>query len=481
MKITIKLLFLLLIIISGLSAQTPHSFKYQAIVRDTSGSIVPNQPVSLKISLLTGTETGPVVYSEIHSDSTNQYGLLTLDVGKGVAETGNLSSINWAADKYFLRLEIDITGSTNYVFMGTSQLLSVPYSLHSITSERILTFTDEQRDTMSNVLIGTSFFNLTSRKINYYEGSHWYEVNSTCLPQPTMPNAGPDQLNISGVVAMLNANVPVSGTGHWKIKTGTGGHIADTLNPLTQFSGLSGTTYTVSWIISNSCTSLSDDIILSFAPFSCGLTFKDSLDNKVYKTILIGTVCWMAENLNTGTRITGDDNMLNNNIIEKYCIGNLESHCDVYGGLYQWNEMMQYTTTPGTQGICPSDWHLPTDEEWKILEGTVDSQYGIGDPVWDLEGDRGFDAGGILKEAGTVHWSYPNTGATNSSGFTALPGGARNTDGTYPSFLVSGRFWSSTEESGSNAFRHILSTTRMDVARNAATKNFGISVRCIRN
>ena len=62
--------------------------------------------------------------------------------------------------------------------------------------------------------------------------------------------------------------------------------------------------------------------------------------------------------------------------------------------------MMQYSTIPGIQGICAEGWHIPTDNEWKLLEGTVDSQYGVGDTIWDLEGDRGYDAGGKLKETG---------------------------------------------------------------------------------
>jgi uncharacterized protein (TIGR02145 family) len=69
----------------------------------------------------------------------------------------------------------------------------------------------------------------------------------------------------------------------------------------------------------------------------------------------------------------------NNSIIEKYCYDNNLDSCTKYGGLYQWNEIMQYTTQQGVQGICPTGWHLPTDEEWKVLEGAADSQYGIGD------------------------------------------------------------------------------------------------------
>ncbi len=475
-----SILFSFLIISTGLNAQPPMSFKYQAVVRDYSGVIITNQLISAKVSILQGSETGIADYSETHAVTTNQFGTITLDIGKGVVENGNFSALDWAADNYFLKLEIDIAGGTSFEFLGTSQLLSVPYALHTVTSERLMNLTTEQRDTMSIIPIGTNFFNTTTNKINYYDGIHWYEVNGTCLPQPTMPDAGPDQNNITGVTTTIQANTPSSGTGVWSIKSGVGGYIIDPFNPTTLFSGLPGTNYTLSWIISNGCGSLSDDVLINFAPFSCGSTFKDVRDNKVYTSVLIGTQCWMAENINIGTRIDGGNNMANNSIIEKYCQGNIEANCNVYGGLYSWAEMMEYNTVPGIQGICMQGWHLPTDDEWKVLEGTVDSQYGVGDPIWDLEGNRGYDAGGKLKETGWEHWAWPNTGATNSSGYTALPGGARNTDGTFPSFQLAGRFWTSTE-SGTSAYRRILSNNRMDIFRNASNKNFGLSVRCLKD
>ncbi len=127
----------------------------------------------------------------------------------------------------------------------------------------------------------------------------------------------------------------------------------------------------------------------------------------------------MAENLNVGSMINGSSNQTNNGIIEKYCYDDNTSNCDTYGGLYQWEEMMQYVTTPGAQGICPDGWHLPTDEEFKTMEMALGMSQGEADDT----GWRGTDEGGKMKESGTTHWYSPNMGATNSSGFTALPGG----------------------------------------------------------
>jgi len=97
----------------------------------------------------------------------------------------------------------------------------------------------------------------------------------------------------------------------------------------------------------------------------------------------------------------------NNSEIEKYCYGNDLNTCLTYGGLYQWNEMMQYSLIPSVQGICPSGWHIGSMNEWQTLTNFL--------------GGSGV-AGDKMKESGYVHWNPPNTG-TNESGFTALPGG----------------------------------------------------------
>ncbi|MCD4736058.1 MAG: T9SS type A sorting domain-containing protein [Bacteroidales bacterium] len=132
-------------------------------------------------------------------------------------------------------------------------------------------------------------------------------------------------------------------------------------------------------------------------------------EQQLYYTVQIGGQCWMKENLNVGIKISGSQSSTNNGTIEKYCHNNSTANCDIYGALYQWNEMMQYTSDTTAQGICPEGWHIPTDHEWKVLEGTVDSQYGVGDPEWNGELWRGFDAGGNLKETVTIHWNSPNT------------------------------------------------------------------------
>lgn len=120
--------------------------------------------------------------------------------------------------------------------------------------------------------------------------------------------------------------------------------------------------------------------------------------------------------------------MEDNDTIEKYCYGNNLANCDNYGGLYKWNEMMQYTTQQGAQGICPPGWHIPEDEEWKILEGAVDSQYRIGNQIWNFYGLRGYDAGKNLK---TISGWNGNGNGTDLFGFSGLPGGYRYSNGYF--------------------------------------------------
>ncbi len=225
--------------------------------------------------------------------------------------------------------------------------------------------------------------------------------------------------------------------------------------------------------------------ILPEQPFECGGTLVDSRDGKTYATVLIGTQCWMAENLNIGIRINstqGGYQQQNNGTIEKYCYANNEANCDIYGGLYEWPEAMQYVTTEGAQGICPVGWHIPTDNEWKILEGTVDSQYPVGDPEWDGTGWRGLDAGGNLKEEGTSHWNSPNTGATNSSGFTGLPGGYRSRySGSFGHLGYYGYFWSSSQNDAFIAWLRYLVYNSAYVYRHYYFKEYGFSVRCLKD
>ena len=201
-------------------------------------------------------------------------------------------------------------------------------------------------------------------------------------------------------------------------------------------------------------------------------------EGQVYNTIQIFSQCWLKENLNVGTMINGSQNQQNNGTIEKYCYNNNPANCDTYGGLYLWDEMMQYTTTQGVQGICPPGWHIPTDEELKILEGTVDSQYGIGDPIWDQSDWRGFDAGLNLKS--TSGW-YLGGNGTDLYGFSSLPSGGRLGSGGFNGTGIYEAFWSSTGDGSNYAWGRLLRNDLEGASRFDYNLVYGFSVRCVRD
>ena len=133
-----KNIFILLLIVvcaEGLYAQAPESFSYKASIMDETGQPIINQTVSFRFSIIKGGIIGEVVYAERHVVITNLYGLVSLAVGNGTILSGSFETIDWGADSYFLKVELDTAGGIFYTDMGTTQLLSVPYALYAKASE----------------------------------------------------------------------------------------------------------------------------------------------------------------------------------------------------------------------------------------------------------------------------------------------------------------------------------------------------------
>jgi uncharacterized protein (TIGR02145 family) len=214
-----------------------------------------------------------------------------------------------------------------------------------------------------------------------------------------------------------------------------------------------------------------------------------------YRTVLIGTQCWLKDDLNVGTMIganlandTTIQDQTNNSVIEKYCYGYKQqdnatqmatgaANCAIYGGMYQWPEALAYnngiTLTSGTpvsgniQGICPSGWHIPSSAEFVSL-----ATYLGGASV----------AGGYMKETGTVHWNSPNNGADNSSGFTAIGGSYRNYSTTTPFLsLKESVYFTKTEAWGSTGmFGYWLRYDNTTLQNFSGSRTTGSHVRCIK-
>ncbi|MBE0637324.1 MAG: hypothetical protein IH598_02250 [Bacteroidales bacterium] len=202
------------------------------------------------------------------------------------------------------------------------------------------------------------------------------------------------------------------------------------------------------------------------------------IEGNVYNTVLIGEQCWMKENIRTGLMITGSNTQTNNGFTEKYCYNNNPANCLAYGGLYQWGEMMQYNTTPGVKGICPQGWHIPNDDDWKMLEGSADSEYGLYHPVWNETGWRGMDAGKNLKS--TSLWQSNGNGI-NLYGFRAIPAGYRTQNGSFTGLGAVAEFWSSSTSAEGTAWDRMLSYDQDKSGRFQSDSNGGRSVRCVRD
>jgi uncharacterized protein (TIGR02145 family) len=182
--------------------------------------------------------------------------------------------------------------------------------------------------------------------------------------------------------------------------------------------------------------------------------------------------------------IQGANNQTNNSTLEKYCYNNDPANCTTYGGLYQWAEAVQYqngasnTTSPNpaftgnVRGICPAGWHLPSDAEYCTLTTFLDATVNCTVFNWS-----GTDVGGKMKSTSGL-WTSPNTGATNSSGFSALPGGYRPTNGAFYDIGNMTYFWSSSESSSTNAIRRLLHYGNSLINRTNDAKGRGFSARC---
>ncbi len=205
-----------------------------------------------------------------------------------------------------------------------------------------------------------------------------------------------------------------------------------------------------------------------------GMPTVSDADGNMYNTVIIGNRCWMKENLRVGTFLQGKYNMSDNGVIEKYCYNNSLIYCQTYGALYQWDEMMQYTSQAGAQGICPEGWHLPSDDEWKQLE----MHLGMDQSQADMVGYRGTDEGNKLKS--DIGWSNNGNGS-NSINFSAVPGGYRHAGKSFRYLSKSGSWWSSSEHRSLRVWRRGLYHDNGMVRRNHHDKMDGLSVKCVRD
>ena len=206
-------------------------------------------------------------------------------------------------------------------------------------------------------------------------------------------------------------------------------------------------------------------VTLNTAGAGWNAAIQDSRDSQIYQYKTIGTQVWMTENLAYLPSVVGP---ATESVTDPYYYvygydgtvvddAKATSNYTIYGVLYNWTAALS---------ACPPDWHLPSDAEWTTL-----TDYLGGESV----------AGGKMKEAGIAHWWSPNTGATNESGFTALPGGCRYYDGAFTNFRTTGYWWSSTQHIDGSAGNRNLSYANSSVGKPYGYLDYGFSVRCLQD
>ena len=357
-----KVLFLILFPLFAYS-QAPQKINFQSVLRNSVGEVLSNKTVAIRISILSGSATGTNVYAETHSKTTDASGLMSIQIGNGTVVSGLFSTIEWGSTAHFIKLEADFNGGTNFVLLGTQELMSVPYALYASKTD-------------------TSSLNLVNR-FSYLQNQ--IELLSSYT-----------SLLASGLVDIDGNNYPV-------VKIG---------NQI--------------WMKEN----------LRVSRYNNGDVIPVVTDNAEWRGFTNGKRSWY------------------NNDSSTYEIP--------YGNLYN-----SYAVKDN-RNICPSGWHVPSDGEWTTLVN-----YLGGESV----------AGGKMKTIGTAYWESPNTGAINLSGFSALPGGYRNFDGSFVNVRNDAFFWSAAENANIYAWLRNLFSSNGNVGRlnSYGVESVGASVRCLRD
>jgi len=470
--IPILFLFLALFVSSSLHSQSPFGISYQAVMRHADGTVMASSAVSLTFMIHDGTANGTVVYQESHSLTSSAQGLVICVVGNGVVSEGNFAQINWGSGAKFLHVMMGSDASL--LDLGTQQMLSVPYALYA---DRVGVRVSATGDSLtvggqSVIVPGISAANFppavlgcTDNAACNYNSAATQNDNS-CL----YLNATCNDNNANTMNDVINANCQCAGV--LMVSGCTNPQACNYNSAATQndnsclYTGATcddGNANTTNDVINGSC-------VCAGTPMGNGTYVPGNgatdIDGNTYTSIIINGQEWMQQNLAVTKYRNGDpiptglsNTTWQNTTSGAYAIYNNDAaNNTLYGKLYNWYAVND------SRGLCPTGWHVPSDGEWTTLETNLG-----GSSV----------AGGKMKA--TSGWNSPNTGATNESGFTALPGGYRGYDGTYGDVGSYGHWWSSTVDGLTSAWYRILHYNGSNVNRLLNDKQFGFSVRCVRD
>jgi uncharacterized protein (TIGR02145 family) len=512
---TKQLLFIALFISAITFAQSPQKMSYQGVLRNSSSVLITSAQVGMRISILQSSATGTVAYSETQSPTTNANGLVSLEIGSGTPVTGTFAGINWANGPYFIKTETDPAGGTNYTINGTSQLMSVPYALFSANATAgpqgpagaagLTTSVNGVAQVAGAITLTTADIAASNNK-NYVTDAQQAVIGNTSgtntgdnatnsLYSGLVTNAthtgdvtGATALTIIDdavtAVKILDANVTNAKLDKANIPlSGFGAAVADVALGAKKLTGVANPTDA-----QDAATKVYVDLLAAqVATLQAKISDLVVAAAATIKNVTIGTQVWQRRNLDLATYRDGtiipevtDPDAWKNLKTGAWCyVRNDPANGETYGKLYNWCAVMGITVaedaTPtaaqiaARKQLAPIGWHVPTNEEWTTLTIFLDQQAPVG------------NIGNKMRETGVTHWSSPNAGATNSSGFTGLPGGLRSHLGAAGGPAAYGFWWSSTEIDPGQAYFRFLYFDRAEVGDTGTLKAYGLSVRCLRD
>ncbi len=466
--------------------QSPDLMTYQAVVRDNSGLVVAGSAVGIRIAILQGSPTGAEVFAETHTVITNDDGIFSLLIGDGSAISGSIGAVNWSEGTFYLFIQIDPAGGTDYSIVNTSQLVSVPYAFHSTRAQQSETAVYADSSSVTQYA--------QSANESQFSGNGFSHVSPT---GDTLYLLNGNHVIIPGISAVNSVENGSSGcTDNTACNYDEGALEED---GSCQFVGSpcdDGNGNTISDVLNTSCE-CEGMVVINASSHSCGalhvhnpgLNYGDMTDQQgnTYKTIVIGTQEWMAENLNTSIYLNGDSIITNLSNLDwenafnteegawAYYNDDATNECP-YGKLYNWFAVND------ARGLCPQGWHVPTDSEWATLINYLDPSSDGGSNFLDTSG-RAMKTVGTIETGDGYWYSYNNQSVvgTNSSGFSGLPGGHRHGFGGYDLLGRNGYFWSSTPMDASYSYYRLLYNWLSMVYRHEYLKHYGFAVRCLRD
>jgi uncharacterized protein (TIGR02145 family) len=477
----LTLAFALIVSFTALAQAPPEAINYNGVARDANGDPVADATIGLQLTIMQGDPiTGTAVYAETHTTTTDAFGLFNVAIGFGTATSGTFAAIDWSIGDHHLAVALDITGGTDYVAMGSTQLLSVPYALYARSAG------NQQYQTLS---LSNDTLYLTNGGFVVMPPPQYTQVSFPAPTVVTTPATNISTINavLGGTISGINSNQIIARGVVCGINPNP------TYNTLTNVSteyyppndqlegsGLFTFTsgppylqpgqvyyYRAFAVTENHLVFYGNELTMTASIPTQNTGSGVTYNGYNYASVVLGNGQeWMSENLRSSRFANGDtithwiQGMALSDGIPAYGHYNsASSNNSVYGKLYNGYAIMD------SRNVCPLGWHVPTKSEFDLLI----AYYG-GSAM----------AGQALKDT-TSNWLSPNL-ADNSSGFSGQPGGMYSS-GNFFGLGTDANFWTSTYFSPTFQWPFLvrLSNSANGAGSDYVHRSSFLSVRCIKD